>query len=258
MSLLDLLRMTDLLNLIKNSGMTDKEARIYLATLELGEGTVQDIAKKSGIVRTSLYYIIERLVGEGFIIETKRNRKKLYVACSPTDVAQRLRQRIREFESHLDILESKRGSLFKRPRMYFLNGPAGFKETWNIIFSSHPKEYRIITEGLNFLDYVKAKYIVSEIISEKKRLGVRSRQLIPDSLYAREKILPKDKIENRQSKLLPLHTKLPFTEIICEKLVAFISPKYNDSIFIIEDESFSETRRVLFDELWGRLPSVEN
>jgi sugar-specific transcriptional regulator TrmB len=246
--------MTDLIELIKNSGMTEKESKIYLATLELGEGTIQEISKKSGVVRTSLYYIVERLVREGFLIETKRNRKNFYMACPPVDMAIKLRQRIREFESHLDILEARRGSLFKRPRMYFLHGPSGFKETWNIIFKSDPREYCIITEGLNFLDYVKAKYIVTEIISQKKKLGVRSKQMIVDSTYAREHILPKDKLENRKSRLLPQGMRLGFTEVICPKLVAFISPKYNDSIFIIEDASFAETRKVLFDQLWYTLP----
>jgi sugar-specific transcriptional regulator TrmB len=247
--------MHELLEIIKNGGMSEKEAKIYLGALELGEGTVQDISKKSGVVRTSLYYRIEKLVTDGFLIETKRNKKKYYMACPPSDVATKLRQRVRDFESNIDLLESKRGSLFKRPRMYFLHGPSGFKETWNIIFKSDPKEYCIITEGLNFLDYVKAKYIVSEIIADKKRLGVRSKQIIVDSTYARNSILPKDKIENRQSRLLPFGTRLPFTEIICPKMVVFISPKFNDSIFIIEDGAYVETRKVLFDQIWHTLPS---
>lgn len=248
--------MSELIDLIKSAGMTEKESKVYLAALELGEGTVQDIAKKSGVIRTSLYYIIDRLTSGGFIIETKRNHKKFYAACPPADLAKNLRSRIRDFEENIDVLEERRNALFKRPRMYFLYGPAGFKETWNIIFKSEPKEYRITTEGLNFLDYVKAKYIVSEIIAEKRKLGVKSMQMIVDSTYAREHILPKDKFENRTSRLLPKGTELPFTEIICPKLVAFISPRYNDSIFIIEDEAFAATRKTMFDQLWERLPKA--
>ena len=58
------------------------------------------------------------------------------------------------------------------------------------------KEYRIITQGENFLDYVKEKYIVDEIIAKKRRLSVLSKQLISDSAYAR-KIMAKDTKENR-------------------------------------------------------------
>lgn len=246
--------MDELIQIIKNGGMSEKEAKIYLAALELGEGSIHDLSKKSGLVRTSLYYRIDKLVHDGFLIETKRNKKKFYMACPPTDVATKLRQRVRDFESNIELLEEKRGSLFKRPRMYFLHGPVGFKETWNIIFKSDPREYSIITEGLNFLDYVKAKYIVSEIIAEKKRQGVKSLQIIVDSTYAREQVIPKDKAENRKSKILPAGTRLGFTEIICPKLVAFISPKFNDSIFIVEDASFAETRKILFDYMWHTLP----
>ncbi len=246
--------MTNLTELLQKSGMSEKESKIYLACLELGEATVKEISKKSGVVRTSLYYMIERLTREGFIIETKKGKKSHFAACTPSSLALKLRQRLREFESHLGELEAMKGSLFKKPRMYFLHGQNGFKEVWNIIFKSDPREYSIITEGLNFLDYVKTKYIVSEIISQKKKLGVRSKQIIVDSTYAREHILPKDRMENRKSRLLPLGTRLAFTEIICPNLVAYISPKYNDSIFIIEDSAFAETRKVLFDQIWYGLP----
>lgn len=118
-----------------------------------------------------------------------------------------------------------------------------------MILDTKEKEYRIITQGENFLDHVKEKYIVDEIIANKKKLNVLSKQLISDSTYAR-KIIAKDSKENRVSKVLPPAYKLPFTEIITESLVAFISPKFNNMIFIVEDGLFSQTRKSIFESLW--------
>ena len=79
-----------------------------------------------------------------------------------------------------------------------------------------------------------------------------SRQLISDSIYAR-KIIAKDSGENRISKLLPPMYKLPLTEIITETLTAFISPKFDSMIFVVEDTFFAQTRKSLFEALWNSI-----
>lgn len=245
--------MTNLTELVRQYGLGENEAKLYIAALELGEATVQDMAKKAAVKRTSIYYMLDELVSKGVLAITKRNKKNYYIATSPADLLKSFRERLIEFEKTAEVLENHRGKIFKKPRIYFLQGPSGFKQVWNLIFKSQPKEYRITTEGLNFLDFVKEKYVVNEIIKQKKDQGVKSYQIIPDSAYAR-KIVAKDSAENRQSRLLPLHTKLPFTEIICQRLVAYISPRFNDNIFVVEDETFAEGRKVVFDLLWNKLP----
>ena len=224
--------MTNLNTMVQTYGLSENEAKIYLAILETGEASILDIARKSKIKRTSLYYMIDDLTARAVIHKTKRNKKIYYVATSPTDLLKQFRLRATEFEKYAEVLEQHKNQVFKKPRMYFLEGPAGFKQTWNLIFNSNPREYRITTEGINFLDFVKEKYVVSEIIA-------------------------KDKFENRQTRVMPAHTKLPFTEIICPKLVAYISPRFNNNIFIIEDETFAESKRVMFDLLWEKLPRPE-
>jgi sugar-specific transcriptional regulator TrmB len=50
--------MTKDIKLIQNMGFSDKAAKVYLAALELGESTVQTLAKKSGLKRTTIYYVL--------------------------------------------------------------------------------------------------------------------------------------------------------------------------------------------------------
>ncbi|MCC7004570.1 BlaI/MecI/CopY family transcriptional regulator [Candidatus Nomurabacteria bacterium] len=249
--------MANLIELVKQYGLSENEAKLYIAALELSEASVQDLAKKAKVKRTSIYYMLNDLEAKGVLMTTKRNKKTYYIATSPTDLLKSFRRRLNDFEKTVEVLDHHRGEIFKRPRIYFLQGPSGFKQVWNLIFNSKPKEYRITTEGLNFLDFVKEKYVVNEIIRQKKEQGVKSFQIITDSPYAR-KIIAKDRLENRQSRILPMYTKLPFTEIICPRLVAYISPRFNDNIFVVEDETFAEGRKVIFDLLWNKLPSANS
>ncbi len=244
--------MADLVEITKNLGLTTKAAKIYLAALELGEATVQQLAQKARIKRTTLYYILDELVEAGALICTKTGKKVYYVPEQPATLLYNAKERISNFEGSLKLLEDTAGRINKKPRVYFLYGSAGFKQVWDMILNTKEKEYRIITEGENFLDYVKEKYIVDEIIAKKKKLGILSKQLITASAYARQ-IIAKDSRENRVSKLLPPIYKLPFTEIITESIVVFISPRFNNMIFIVENDSFSRTRRSIFEILWNSI-----
>ena len=241
--------MSDTLELIRNLGLSEKAAKIYLASLELGEATIQDLARRAKVKRTTIYYLLEELSDAGALIETERNKKTFYIAEEPRNVLKRVKEKLWDFEQSLEELESKKHSVFKRPRLYFLYGPNGFKKIWDMIFASPEKEYRIITEGASFLDFVREKYILDEIIKTKKKLGISSRQLIQDSPYA-QKIIAKDRQENRISKLLPSRYKLPFTEVVCQHFVAFISPRWDNTLFVVENELFAETRRSIFDITW--------
>ncbi len=244
--------MSDLVQVVKKLGLNTKAAKIYLAALELGEASVQELATRSKLKRTTLYYILEELIEAGVLICTRAGRKTYYTAEQPATLLKNAKDNIADFEDFIDLLEDKASLIRKKPRIYFLYGAMGFKQAWNMILSTKEKEYRIITEGINFLDYVKEKYIVNELIAKKKKLGVSSKQLITNSEYARA-IVAKDAKENRVSKILPAIYKLPFTEIITESVVAFISPRFGNMIFIVEDESFSKTRKSMFEITWGAI-----
>lgn len=239
--------------ILKNIGLSDKAAKVYISALMLGDATVLSLSKHSGVKRTSIYYTLDELKGVGALVETKRQKKIYYLPAEPKELVKRMREKVFEAEDFIEELETLKHAIFKKPRVYFLYGPSGFKKIWDMVFASKEKKYCIITEGQNFLDFVKEKYIIDDIIKEKKKQNISSRQLIIDSPYARQ-IVSKDRDENRKSKILPKNYKLPFTEVISDEFVAFISPRLDNSLFVIENPHFAQTRRSLFEILWESLP----
>lgn len=245
--------METLIKTLTYAGLTEKAARTYVACLSMGEATIQDIARVSGLKRTSVYYVIRELTESGAAVETKRGKHTYYIAEDPHKLLKNARERISALESELPDLNELKHAAYRKPRLYFLYGPAGFKKIWDMIFSSREKEFLIITEGFNFLDFVREKYILNDIIKRKKKLGVRSRQLITETPYGK-KIVAKDALENRLSKLLPSGFRLPFTTVITREFVAFISPRWDDLLFVVENEAFADTHRAHFELLWKHLP----
>jgi sugar-specific transcriptional regulator TrmB len=54
-------------NLISQLGLDETEGKVYLALLELGPATVDEITKKAGINRTLGYYALEKLGWYGLV-----------------------------------------------------------------------------------------------------------------------------------------------------------------------------------------------
>ena len=83
-----------ILNILKQLGLSEKKARIYLALLELGGGSVIDIAKKTKIKRTTVYNILPELMDEGLIIKTKRHSQTFYLAEDPENLKDSLQSKL--------------------------------------------------------------------------------------------------------------------------------------------------------------------
>jgi predicted transcriptional regulator len=68
---------------LQSLGLTDKEARVYVASLFLGPASVQRIAEQAEINRPTAYSILDELMANGLMSQTTQDRKTVYVAEDP-------------------------------------------------------------------------------------------------------------------------------------------------------------------------------
>ncbi|MBI5732583.1 hypothetical protein HY967_01315 [Candidatus Jorgensenbacteria bacterium] len=242
-----------LLRVLVNIGLGSKQARTYLALLELGEATVQEVASRSGLKRTTLYPIFEELEEHGIVTKTKSAKHTRFLAADPEDVLKTLKGRLDAFASSLEIFKAVTKKRTPKPRVAYFNGADGFRKIWKTIFNSGIKEYLIITDPREMLGFVRRGYITETVIKEKLRSNIKSRQIVAFSEYMKE-VIAKDRAENRVSKVLPHIYKIPFTTIIFGDRVALISPSVENMILIVESQAFAKTQTSLFESLWDMLP----
>lgn len=81
-----------------NFGFSDKEAAVYLAALQLGLSSVQDISEKSGVNRATAYLIIDGLIKRGLISSFIKDGRKRFAAESPDKLLSLLRLQKNELE----------------------------------------------------------------------------------------------------------------------------------------------------------------
>ena len=126
-------------------GFSEKEATVYVALLELGHGTVTEIARKAGINRTTGYDILDSLANKRIVSVTGKEPKQEYAAEPPEAVIEYLKResetaktRIQKAEALVPQLRSVHATQ-NRPRVKFYEGENGLKQVYeDTLTSSEP------------------------------------------------------------------------------------------------------------------------
>ena len=118
-------------NVLANLGFEPKEASVYLALVELGQGSVLEIARASKVNRASLYYILEIMKKKGVVTHfEERDGTHVYLPVDPRFLLAREKQRTREFESIIPELKALVNKSGHRPSVRFFEELEGVKAVY--------------------------------------------------------------------------------------------------------------------------------
>lgn len=104
---------------LEKIGLSDKEAKIYLATLELGQDSVQNIANKAEVNRATAYSVLESLQAKGLVSTADEGKKTYYLATSPDYLSAQFeikKKEIEETQNHFQRLLPELSSLHNRKK----------------------------------------------------------------------------------------------------------------------------------------------
>ncbi len=88
-----------------NLGLSEKEAKVYLAALELGKSVVQKIARKAEVNRATTYVIIDVLMKKGLISSYAEGKKQYFCAESPEKLNLLFREQITIIQKREEYLK---------------------------------------------------------------------------------------------------------------------------------------------------------
>lgn len=122
--------MKHLIEPLKNLGLSEKEALVYLALLQLGMATPYQIAKKSGIKRPTAYIISEELVKKGLIVAIPGDEKKQYIAKKPDDFFEEQQEKLQAVRNILPELKSYQKNTTEKPSILYFEGMDGLRQAY--------------------------------------------------------------------------------------------------------------------------------
>ncbi|MEO5928024.1 MAG: helix-turn-helix domain-containing protein [Patescibacteria group bacterium] len=235
-------------------GFSEKEACVYLAMLELGPSSVQDIAKNAGVNRATTYVMIESLKRRGLLSSVEREKRICFVAESPEHLVAITREEESRIERKRLSLESLMpqflalyNSTDAKPRVRFFEGEEGIAAAREV----QAERVRSQTSCDVFIRYDAAMVRLAQIDqSGRLRLG----NLVPALrvLYALDEgltvpVFPRN-IALRQvpSSLAPFDGECS----IYDDFVVLSEPAPRPIAVVIDSREFATLFKRLFDLAW--------
>jgi len=160
-----------LIKSLKNLGLNEKEARVYVALLQLGKATAYSVAKHSGLKKPTTYVILDDMIDKGIVSKIPRAKTMQYTAISPEDFfsIQKNRLDTARKEALPELKALSRGRDYKVRARYY-EGLAGIKEMYKEVYKLMPnKEY------VGF--YAHEKDAPPELVEFFKELNEKYRKL---------------------------------------------------------------------------------
>ncbi|MHC1589532.1 MAG: TrmB family transcriptional regulator [Candidatus Hecatellaceae archaeon] len=168
-------------NFLKRLGLTEYEAKAYLALLKLGSADAKTLAEASGVPRTRIYDVIHRLERHSLVQRKSRERPAPY---TPTPPEVSLEMRIRQVLGELD-------SGFKTvQKIYYSSRSEETFDAWVIRGESqtYPAAVKLAREVSNLLIFrcaslpPKVFQQMVEALKSAKRRGARTITALDRSL----------------------------------------------------------------------------
>jgi sugar-specific transcriptional regulator TrmB len=169
---------------LQRIGLSEKEAKVYLATLELAESSVQNIAKKAGVNRPTAYVILEKLMGLGLASTLVKGKKTYFVAQSPSELENILKEQVSEIEHRKSELEGVMSQLHaiynansEKPAVRYFEGADGLVSMDRYGRDKLEKNSELLS--LTPIDLIEERFGSRRKDSLKERidLGIKSRAI---------------------------------------------------------------------------------
>ena len=116
--------------LLEEVGFTQKEAKVYLALLELNIGNVKEIARITQLKRPIIYVILEGLIKRGYASESLETKINIYQPTDPSVILNKLRNNYKNFHEMLPIFRSLGNRGKKRPKITYHETKEGIVSVW--------------------------------------------------------------------------------------------------------------------------------
>jgi len=231
--------------LLEEFGLNQKEAKTYLANLELGPATIQEIANKSEVGRVNTYYIIEKLINRGIIHRTYKQNKELFESDEPNNLLKIMQNRTNNFQKMLPRLNMLSKSE-KLPSVRFYEGEEGMK-------SIYEDSLRSKTEILGWSNTANLELYMAEYFHDyfkrraKKGIFIKA---IVNNLPTAHEYRKHDKELLREIRIVPKEMMdiVPECYIYGNK-IAFMSLREKIGV-LIESKDIAEAQRKLFNLAW--------
>ena len=239
----------DLIKLLEKTGFTEKEARVYLALLELGQADVSDIAKKAELKRSIIYVLLEGLIKRGYVNEVMNKKINTYQATDPTVILSQLKSVTRDFSDMIPILKTLSNKGSDRPKITYLETKEGI---FNMYQEMNQSKTALIISSYEKLESLFPGATESWMKDAKKGLvPLKARHLVANTKFELE-TMKKFRTFGQTARCLPEVADIKMDFAIYENKLAITSLEEKPFAVVIESSGIVESLKPIFEIAWAK------
>lgn len=247
-------------NFLLDFGLTEKEITVYTTLLKTGPNTIMNLARETGIKRSTTHNTVEELIKKGLVSQTNYGERRMVIAEDPDKLKFLMEQKkwdINKLEKNLpDIIDTITHMVptsreTNTSEVKYYTGEKGIQLIYNEALKA--KELR---------SYANIKKIF-EVFSDNSDIFIQSHknnkdlnlwEIVEDSDIARnyaEKFTAKERYHYKVSPVS--FTAGALDVLIFDGRVAIISVKEGVTGMVISNEDYFNNTKEVFDFVWRSL-----
>ena len=231
-------------------GLTEGEAKVYLALSELGSSTVGPIVKKSRVAYSNIYDILNRLTEKGIVSFIIKQKTKYFQAAPPSNLIEYLNNKEKEIllqkqslKKALPDLEKLQESKIKQEAEVFL-GKKGLRSAYEKLYKNLKKSEEALFFYIHESEYAETSNLfynsITDIVKQTKNRGIANKE------YKKSWFAKKAFHLNMRFIDIPLPGNI---DIINDK-VLFVSWSGGITSVLIHSKEIANNLRNYFNEVW--------
>jgi HTH-type transcriptional regulator, sugar sensing transcriptional regulator len=240
---------------LKEAGLTDGEVKVYLALLELGSCTTGPIIEKSGVARSIIYQILEKLIQKGLVSYIVKEKTRHFQAAEPNKLLDYIDNREKILQENRNKVENLMPQLLllkKSAKESEVQVFEGFKGIQTV----HEHTYLKLNKGEGYF-YLGIPPFQEEMYhlywqrdhKRREKAGIKCKILF-DQGTDKEILINRNKHKLCDARYLPLNIQTP-AWFMGYKDVIVIGLQSNRGIAIeITNEEIAHSFKVYFEEFW--------
>lgn len=175
-------------------GLSDSEVKIYLSLLSLGKANATQLAEDSGVHRTNVYSILDKLKERGLASQFHENHKLVFKITDPKNLLNYLKETETMIQGILPDLDALKESVKEKVEVEVFRGEKGMKAA----FKDQIREGKDVV-GFGIAGQLRHNLPVfsSQYVRDMKHRGILSRHLYAEGTEFHDahwevRVLPRD------------------------------------------------------------------
>ncbi len=241
----------EIIEALRKFGLAEKEAKVYLSLLGLGEALASEIAAKTNIPRQLIYDLFERLIELGLVSFVIKDNKKYFKAAPPEQLTSILKEKENTIQEVMPELKKIQAfEEHKKPKIEVYEGIEGMKTILNDVLRTESKE--LIVYGSSKSSFEVIPIFMENWHSRRIKQKLKVRIIYNETEETKQRVKEfKHTLKFMKVKYLPVEVLTPTATLIYgNKIALTVWLKNEPYATLIESKELKEVYKVYFEAIW--------